>query len=201
MTDYKGSDHGSDSGGSGADSDEDSSSGAESVDEFKGQKKRKSRGEEAEGKKPAKPAKRGKKAAAADDDDDDTGKGKGKKPRKKRAKKDPNAPKRSLSAYFIFSQVGGPGSAALGPLTARGLTSKGSRAGVLGLQENRARLKGENPGASVTDMAKILGEAWKTVTPEEKKVRALRLNQAGGDEKEPDGFIWPVLGLRGEGRR
>lgn len=58
----------------------------------------------------------------------------------KRAKKDPNAPKRGLSAYMFFSAA------------------------------NRERILAENPNFGVTDVAKALGEAWKTVSDAEKEV-------------------------------
>jgi len=58
----------------------------------------------------------------------------------KRAKKDPNAPKRGLSAYMFFSAA------------------------------NRERILAENPNFSITDVAKALGEAWKTVSDAEKEV-------------------------------
>lgn len=60
--------------------------------------------------------------------------------RKKRSKKDPNAPKKPLSAYMLW------------------------------LQENREAIKRKYPGSSVTDVSKKAGEMWKTVTAEEKSV-------------------------------
>ncbi|KAI8982413.1 high mobility group box domain-containing protein [Mycotypha africana] len=59
--------------------------------------------------------------------------------KKRRAKKDPNAPKRGLSAYMFFSQ------------------------------EKRAEVKAENPEASFGQIGKILGEKWKAMSDEEKK--------------------------------
>ena len=58
----------------------------------------------------------------------------------KRAKKDPNAPKRALSAYMFFSAA------------------------------KRAEIAAANPDFGITDVAKALGEQWKTVTDEEKNV-------------------------------
>ncbi|POY70702.1 hypothetical protein BMF94_6285 [Rhodotorula taiwanensis] len=55
-------------------------------------------------------------------------------------KKDPNAPKRNLSAYMIFSQ------------------------------DKRAEVKEENPDVSFGELGKLLGAKWKSVTPEEKKI-------------------------------
>ena len=85
------------------------------------------------------------------DSDSDGGGGKKKKPAKKKAKtnsgsphakkkkeKDPNAPKRPLSTYMIFSA------------------------------EMRAKVKEENPDFSITDVAKELGVRWKSVTGDEK---------------------------------
>ncbi|KAI8335098.1 non-histone chromosomal protein 6 [Chlamydoabsidia padenii] len=57
----------------------------------------------------------------------------------KRAKKDPNAPKRGLSAYMFFSQA------------------------------NRNKVKEENPEASFGQLGKILGQKWKEMSDEEKK--------------------------------
>ena len=51
--------------------------------------------------------------------------------RKKKTKKDANAPKRSLSAYMLW------------------------------LNEARAQIKQEHPGISVTELSKVAGEKWK----------------------------------------
>jgi len=58
--------------------------------------------------------------------------------RKKRAKKDPNAPKRGLSAYMFFAQ------------------------------ETRDSVRDNNPDISFGQIGKILGERWKNMTKEEK---------------------------------
>jgi structure-specific recognition protein 1 len=63
-----------------------------------------------------------------------------KSPKSKRAKKDPNAPKRGLSAYMFFSAA------------------------------KRAEITAANPSFGVTDVAKALGELWKTISDEEKSV-------------------------------
>ncbi|ORY97785.1 high mobility group box domain-containing protein [Syncephalastrum racemosum] len=60
-------------------------------------------------------------------------------PKKTRAKKDPNAPKRGLSAYMFFSQ------------------------------EQRTRAQQENPDATFGQIGKILGEMWGKMSDEEKK--------------------------------
>merc|ERR1712122_246564 len=49
--------------------------------------------------------------------------------------KDPNAPKKPLSAYFLFSQ------------------------------EERLKVKSENPDMSITEVAKELGKRWATIDP------------------------------------
>ncbi|KAI9261758.1 high mobility group box domain-containing protein [Sporodiniella umbellata] len=59
--------------------------------------------------------------------------------RSRRAKKDPAAPKRGLSAYMFFSQ------------------------------DNRAVVKEENPNATFGEIGKLLGEKWKNLTDDEKK--------------------------------
>ncbi|KAK6203519.1 uncharacterized protein RJT21DRAFT_82335 [Scheffersomyces amazonensis] len=55
-----------------------------------------------------------------------------------RKKKDPNAPKRSLSAYMFFAN------------------------------ENRDIVRAENPGISFGQVGKLLGEKWKALTADEK---------------------------------
>lgn len=62
-----------------------------------------------------------------------------KKQKKKRAKKDPNAPKRPTTAYFYF------------------------------MNENRARLKKENPSLTFGELGKLLGEQYKKLSGTEKK--------------------------------
>ena len=59
------------------------------------------------------------------------------KPQKK--KKDPNAPKQPLSAYFLFSQ------------------------------EERLKVKGEHPAYSICEVAKELGKRWADMAPEVKQ--------------------------------
>ncbi|KAI9068848.1 HMG-box [Trametes sanguinea] len=58
---------------------------------------------------------------------------------KTRAKKDPKAPKRALSAYMFFSQ------------------------------DWRERIKAENPDAGFGEIGKLLGAKWKELDDEEKK--------------------------------
>ncbi|KAH3677016.1 hypothetical protein WICMUC_001922 [Wickerhamomyces mucosus] len=60
------------------------------------------------------------------------------KPKTTRKKKDPNAPKRSLSAYMFFAN------------------------------ENRDIVRSENPGITFGGVGKLLGEKWKALTPDEK---------------------------------
>ncbi|ORX60417.1 hypothetical protein DM01DRAFT_1332570 [Hesseltinella vesiculosa] len=57
----------------------------------------------------------------------------------KRNKKDPNAPKRGLSAYMFFSQA------------------------------NRDKVKAESPNASFGELGKILGEKWRAMSDAQKK--------------------------------
>jgi len=59
--------------------------------------------------------------------------------RKKRAKKDPNAPKRGLSAYMFFAQ------------------------------ENRDSVRNENPDITFGQIGKILGERWKNMNDKDKQ--------------------------------
>ncbi|KAL6939669.1 Non-histone chromosomal protein 6 [Hanseniaspora osmophila] len=55
-----------------------------------------------------------------------------------RKKKDPNAPKRALSAYMFFAN------------------------------ENRDIVRAENPGISFGQVGKMLGEKWKQLSEDEK---------------------------------
>ncbi|KAF4777792.1 HMG box protein [Colletotrichum scovillei] len=57
---------------------------------------------------------------------------------KKRAKKDPNAPKRGLSAYMFFAN------------------------------EQRENVREENPGISFGQVGKILGERWKALNEKQR---------------------------------
>jgi HMG (high mobility group) box len=60
--------------------------------------------------------------------------------RGKKAKKDPNAPKRNMSAYFLYSI------------------------------EMRPRIKEENPSAGFGELAKLISEQFKALPPRERKV-------------------------------
>ncbi|KAJ7619508.1 high mobility group box domain-containing protein [Roridomyces roridus] len=64
---------------------------------------------------------------------------KAEKPARGKGKKDPNAPKRALSAYMFFSQ------------------------------DWRERIKTENPEAGFGEVGKLLGAKWKELDDEEKK--------------------------------
>jgi hypothetical protein len=55
-------------------------------------------------------------------------------------KKDPNAPKRPANAFFFFCQM------------------------------ERANFKEANQDASLSDLTKLLGQKWKSLTTEQKKV-------------------------------
>jgi len=59
--------------------------------------------------------------------------------KKKRAKKDPNAPKKALSGYFFF------------------------------IKDHREELKKKHPTYGIADLAKKLGEAWNNLSATEKK--------------------------------
>jgi hypothetical protein len=94
----------------------------------------------------------------------------GKAEKKGRAKKDPNAPKRGLSAYMFFAN------------------------------EQRDNVREENPGVSFGQVGKILGERWKALSdkqraPYEAKAAADKkryedekqaYNQAQADAEEED---------------
>jgi len=60
------------------------------------------------------------------------------KPEKRRGKKDPNAPKRGLSAYMFFAN------------------------------EQRENVREENPGVSFGQVGKILGERWKALSDKQR---------------------------------
>lgn len=61
------------------------------------------------------------------------------RPRKETKKKDPNAPKRSLSAYMFFAN------------------------------EERENVRNDNPGISFGQVGRVLGERWKALSEAEKK--------------------------------
>merc|ERR1712168_1219767 len=68
--------------------------------------------------------------------------------KKQRKKKDPNAPKRPMSAYFLF------------------------------MNATRPTVRKENPDASIGEVAKILGKMWGEIEPAEKaKLCRVKRNQ------------------------
>ncbi|KAJ3064077.1 hypothetical protein BCR33DRAFT_761755 [Rhizoclosmatium globosum] len=86
---------------------------------------------------------------------------------KTKAKKDPNAPKKALSAYLLFAN------------------------------DNRARVKEENPDATFGTMGKILGAEWKEASEavkqkyvalqekdKERYAKAMANYEAPGDDAE-----------------
>jgi structure-specific recognition protein 1 len=70
--------------------------------------------------------------------------------KKKRAKKDPNAPKKPLSTYMLY------------------------------MQENRAKIKEENPGADFGELGKLVGQAYKNISAEERA----RLDKKAAQDKK-----------------
>ncbi|CAF1575773.1 unnamed protein product [Rotaria magnacalcarata] len=60
-------------------------------------------------------------------------------PRVRKSEKDPNAPKRPLSTFFLFSQ------------------------------DERPKIKKDNPSLSVADVAKLIGERWRSITEDKKR--------------------------------
>ncbi|KAJ8281031.1 hypothetical protein GJAV_G00062580 [Gymnothorax javanicus] len=99
-------------------------------------------------------------------------------------KKDPNAPKRPPSAFFVFCS------------------------------EHRPRIKSENPGLSIGDTAKKLGEMWAKLSPKdrvpydqkaailkekyEKEIAAYRSKNAGKDAGKK-GRSWSASWKEGSG--
>ncbi|KAJ3342298.1 Non-histone chromosomal protein 6 [Gonapodya sp. JEL0774] len=80
-----------------------------------------------------------------------------------RKKKDPNAPKKALTAYMLFAQ------------------------------EKRPEIKAANPDAGFGDMGKLVGAAWKNLSDAEKKkyqdkadVDKLRYERESGAAKKKD---------------
>ncbi|ORY49873.1 high mobility group box, partial [Rhizoclosmatium globosum] len=59
---------------------------------------------------------------------------------KKKAKKDPNAPKGASSSFILYSNA------------------------------KRTQIKDEEPSLSMTDISKKIGTMWKEITAEEKKI-------------------------------
>ncbi|KAJ5239515.1 Non-histone chromosomal protein 6 [Penicillium chermesinum] len=91
------------------------------------------------------------------------------KERATRRKKDPNAPKRGLSAYMFFAN------------------------------DNRDKVREENPGISFGQVGKMLGDKWKALSdserkPYDEKAAADKKRyeeekakyQAGGDDEEEE---------------
>lgn len=74
-----------------------------------------------------------------DSDSDDSDDGKKKKKKKKKPAKDPNRPKRNMSAFFLFSCA------------------------------HRAEIKGENPDASFGDLAKLVSQRFNSLSEKERK--------------------------------
>nr|XP_033776568.1 FACT complex subunit SSRP1 isoform X1 [Geotrypetes seraphini] len=78
-----------------------------------------------------------------------------KKPRKKTSEgkkgKDPNAPKRPMSAYMLW------------------------------LNASREKIKGDNPGISITDLSKKAGEIWKGMSKEKKEEWEKKADEAKRD--------------------
>ncbi|XP_066535475.1 high mobility group protein B2a [Hoplias malabaricus] len=89
---------------------------------------------------------------------------------KKGKKKDPNAPKRPPSAFFVFCS------------------------------DHRPKVKGENPGISIGDIAKKLGDLWSKLTPKEKspyEQKALKLKE----KYEKDVAAYRAKGAKAEGAK
>eukprot|EP00042_Codosiga_hollandica_P050857 m.616714 g.616714 ORF g.616714 m.616714 type:complete len:749 (+) comp58169_c0_seq1:118-2364(+) len=136
-----------DGGKSGSGSDDEEKAPKEKKEKKKTSEKPKSKkSEEPKPKKPAAEAQEKRKRETSDgeasgSESDDEGDGGAKKGKAKRAKKekDPNAPKRPNSGYMLW------------------------------LAANRERIKAENPGIKVTDIAKKGGEVWKTLSADEKE--------------------------------
>ena len=87
------------------------------------------------------------------------------KPQKK--KKDPNAPKQPLSAYFLFSQ------------------------------EERLKVKGENPNYSICEVAKELGRRWAEMAPEVKQ-RYQQMAEEGRQKYDQDMASYRQAGFSGQ---
>lgn len=68
-------------------------------------------------------------------------------PRATKAQKDPNAPKRPLSTFFLFSQ------------------------------DERPKIKKDNPSLSVADIAKVIGERWRSIGDDKKRQYEERARQ------------------------
>ncbi|CAI7336858.1 CGH_1_collapsed_G0015590.mRNA.1.CDS.1 [Saccharomyces cerevisiae] len=84
------------------------------------------------------------------------------KKRATRKKKDPNAPKRALSAYMFFAN------------------------------ENRDIVRSENPDITFGQVGKKLGEKWKALTPEEKQPYEAKAQADKKRYESEKGYITPL---------
>jgi len=81
------------------------------------------------------------------------------KEKKEKAAKDPNAPKRPMGAYFLFSG------------------------------DMRAKVKADNPDMKVTEIAKHIGELWKNISEKEKEKYQKKADEAkAAYEKEVEKY-------------
>lgn len=86
--------------------------------------------------------------------------------------KDPNAPKRPMSAYMLW------------------------------LNANREKIKSDHPGISITDLSKKAGELWKAMSKEKKEVGRSEKEARGENGCSRRGRVdsrspaWLFLGLR-----
>ncbi|KAL9243050.1 hypothetical protein vseg_016987 [Gypsophila vaccaria] len=122
-------DEGSPTDDSGEDDNDGSDSGGEKERPAKREKKEPSSSKGSSSKKPSK------------DGDDD-----GSKKKKPKPKKDPNAPKKAISAFILFSNT------------------------------ERENIKKENPGIGFTEVGKLLGEKWRSMSAEEKEPYETKAN-------------------------
>jgi structure-specific recognition protein 1 len=131
----------SSSGGSGSGSGSGSDSDAEMVDEegVKATAIKKKKAAAGGGKKAAAGKKRGAGGSSDEGGDGSPATSPAVKKKKKRAKKDPNAPKKAISAFFYFGAA------------------------------KREEIKREQPGITIGEVGKKLGELWRAATADEKK--------------------------------
>ena len=98
--------------------------------------------------------------------------------KKKKAKKDPNAPKRPLSAYFLYVSESAE---RVHPLT-RHSTALTRRLVLPQTAERRDALKKEQPDIAFGEMGKVMGSEWRAMSEAKKAPYEMKAEAAKASE-------------------